>query len=214
MKSAMKPFISILLIGLFIFSCSPKEKEEDFWNWFSSNQERIYKFENNQQEIFDELHGRLKEIDSNLVFEFGKIRKDSTREFIISADGITSSFPAVIKLVEKAPKLKKWEIKAFRQRNSGDHLRIVYDDSLEIAYDDVFFRYKNNSGKLDLELNIRNYRESADMNNAAYILLDGLIGEYDMETKIGGIEWRKLDETKKDSLYKIIELRTIIDNGK
>ncbi|WP_123947530.1 hypothetical protein [Flavobacterium reichenbachii] len=210
----MKFFISILLIGFSMFSCSSKDNEEDFWNWFSSNQERIYKFENNQEEVFDELHEKLIEIDSNLVFEFSKIRKDSTREFIISADGITESFPAVIKLVEKAPKLKKWEVKAFRQRNSGDGLQIVYDDSLKIAYDDIYFRHKKKLGKLDIELNIRNYRESAEMMNATYILLDGLIGEYDMVTKINGIEWRKLEETQKDSLYKIIKLREIVDSLK
>lgn len=197
-----------------MYSCSSTEKEEDFWNWFSSNRERIYKFEDNQEEIFDELSGKLKEIDSNIVFEFSKIRKDSTREFTISADGITASFPAVIKLVEKAPKLKRWEIKAFRQRNLGDDLEIIYGDSLKIAYDDIYFRYRKNSGKLDIELNIRNYRESPEMTNASYILLDGLIGEYDMQTKIGSIEWRKLEETKKDSLYKIIKLRKIVDDLK
>jgi hypothetical protein len=171
MKSTMKTFALILLIGTLMFSCSSKEKEEDFWNWFSSNQERIYKFENNREEIFDELQGKLIEIDSNLVFEFGEIQKDSTRELIISADGIIASFPEVIKLVEKAPKFKKLQIKAFRQRNSGDDFRIVYDDSLKIAYDD-------------------------------------------METKIGGIEWKKLEETKKDSLYKITQLRKFVDDLK
>lgn len=214
MKRTMKIFFIFLSIGLSMLSCAKKEKEEDFWNWFSSNQERIYKFENNQEEIFDELHGKLIEIESNLVFEFSKIRKDSIREFIISADGITASFPVVIKLVEKAPKLKKWKVKAFRQRNTGDDLEIVYDDSLKIAYDDIYFRYRKNSGKLDIELNIRNYKESAEMTNATYILLDGLIGEYYMGTKIGSIEWRKLEETKKESLYKIIKLRNVVDNLK
>ena len=46
---------------------------------------------------------------------------------------------------------------------------------------------------------------------AVYILLDGLIGEYDMETKISWIERKKLDESKADSLYKIIKLRDIVD---
>ena len=48
------------------------------------------------------------------------------------------------------------QIKAFRQRNSGDDFRIVYDDSLKIAYDDIYFRPTKNSDKLDIELNIRN----------------------------------------------------------
>jgi hypothetical protein len=148
------------------------------------------------------------------VFEFSPIHKDSTREFIISADGITESFPAVIKLVNVAPKFRKWKIKAFRQRNPEDSLQIVYDDSLKVAYEDIYFRYSKDSDKIGIELNIQNYKDSPDFNNAVYILLDGLIGEYDMETKISWIEIKKLEKRKIDSLYKIVELRKIVDDLK
>jgi len=215
MKS-ITPFFLFLLItfSILLNSCVSKEKNEDFWKWFSENQNEIYKFENNQEEIFDELQSKLIEIDSNLVFEFSPIHKDSTREFIISADGITESFPAVIKLVNVAPKFRKWKIKAFRQRNPGDSLQIVYDDSLKVAYEDIYFRYSKDSDKIGIELNIQNYKDSPDFNNAVYILLDGLIGEYDMETKISWIEIKKLEKRKIDSLYKIVELRKIVDDLK
>lgn len=216
MKSITSVFsILLLTISVLLNSCVSKEnKNEDFWKWFSENQNKLYTFENNQDAIFDELHGKLIAIDSNLVFEFGPVHKDSTREFTISADGLTESFPAVIQLVNAAPKFRKWKIKAFRQRNSVEDLEIVYDDTLKVAYDDIYFRYSKDSDKIGIELNIRNYKDSPNLDNAVYILLDGLIGEYDMETKISWIERKKLEETKIDSLYQIVELRKIVDDLK
>jgi hypothetical protein len=61
---------------------------------------------------------------------------------------------------------------------------------------------------------IKDYRKGSQLDNAIYVLLDGLIGEYDMETKISWIERKELDETKLDSLHRIVELRDIVDNLK
>ena len=67
------------------------------------NENKFYNYDNSNKEIFNELHQKLIGIDSNLVYEFSPPKNDSPREFTISADGITESFPAVIKLVNKAP---------------------------------------------------------------------------------------------------------------
>jgi hypothetical protein len=40
------------------------------------------------------------------------------------------------------------------------------------------------------------------------------LGEYDVETKIGWMENKELNETGKDTLHKFIELRKIIDDSK
>jgi hypothetical protein len=200
--------LCICLIGF--FSCTPQTKEDRFWKWFENQNDNYYSYENNQDKLFNELSKHLHEIDTNLTFEFGPIGKDGIRELTISADGILESFPAVKKLVDQAPKTSKWKFNAFRQRVPGDDIKIKFDN-LEISYHDIYFKYKNDGGKIGIELNIRNYDESDKMKNAVYILLDGLIGEYDMETKIGGIEMKNLDETKKDSLIKLVELRSITD---
>lgn len=193
---------------------SCRDKDVDFWNWFSKNQTELYHYEKDQQILFDELTKRLKSIDSNLTFEFSPIHNDSIREFTISADGLKESFPTVIRLVEKAPKIPKWKINAFRQRVPGDGIQIVYDDSLKISYNDIYFRYAENSGKIDLELNIKNYKKESGFDNAVFILLDALIGEYDMETRISGIDRKLLDDSMLDSLHRIVELRDIVDNLK
>ena len=203
-------FFLILVAMTLNISCKP-DKDKEFWDFFTSNQQEIYHYETNQNSLFDELSKRLKDIDPNLTFEFSPIHKNGVREFTISADGLKESFLSVKRLVNKAPQIPKWKINAFRQRVTGDKIEIVYDDSLRISYDDIYFRYNFDSDKIGIELNIKDYKDDSGFNNAIYILLDGLIGEYDMETKISWIERKKLDETKTDSLYKIIELRDIVD---
>ena len=196
------------------FSIFNKEsKEEKFWNWFEKNQETYYSEIENleiRKKIFDELSKNLKKINEDLVFEFSPIHENNVREFTISAEGIKDLFPVVEKLVEKAPKLKKWKFNAFRQRILGDEFEIQYGD-LKIGYSDIYYRSEDDNGKLGIELNIRNFDGKGQTQNAIYILLDGLIGEYDVTTKIGWIEWVKLNENEKENLKPIIELRSEID---
>jgi hypothetical protein len=67
---------------------------------------------------------------------------------------------------------------------------------------------------LGIELNIRNYNGNPHMQNAIYILLDALLGEYDVTMEIDWIDWAELDEENLDNLLPLIELRSIIDNRK
>lgn len=196
------------------FSIFNKEsKEEKFWNWFEKNQETYYSEIENleiREQIFDELTKNLKKVNKDLVFEFSPIHENNVREFTISAEGMKELFPIVEKLIEKAPKLKNWKFNAFRQRIPGDDFEIQYGD-LKIGYSDIYYRSENDNGKLGIELNIKDYNGNGQTQNAIYILLDGLIGEYDVTTKIGWIEWVKLDKNEIKNLKPIIELRNEID---
>ena len=196
------------------FSIFNKEsKEEKFWNWFEKNQETYYSEIENleiREQIFDELTKNLKKVNEDLVFEFSPIQENNVREFTISAEGMKELFPIVEKLIEKAPKLKNWKFNAFRQRVPGDDFEIQYGD-LKIGYSDIYYRSENDNGRLGIELNIKDYNGNGQTQNAIYILLDGLIGEYDVTTKIGWIEWVKLDKNEIKNLKPIIELRNEID---
>ena len=196
------------------FSIFNKEsKEEKFWNWFEKNQETYYSEIENleiREEIFNELTKNLKKVNEDLVFEFSPIHENNVREFTISAEGMKELFPIVEKLIEKAPKLKNWKFNAFRQRVPGDDFEIQYGD-LKIGYSDIYYRSENDNEKLGIELNIKDYNGNGQTQNAIYILLDGLIGEYDVTTKIGWIEWVKLDNNEIKNLKPIIELRNEID---
>ena len=159
------------------------------------------------------LKGYLHKIDSNVTFEFAPIDKNGIRELFISADGMRESFPVVKRIVSKAPKLPKWKITAFRQRDMTCDLKIKYDD-FQISSADIYFRYAEEAKKIAVELNIKNYSGSASQQNATYILLDALLGEYDTEMELSSIEWVPLDTTKINKLLPYRDLRKVVDLNK
>lgn len=198
------------------FKMISNNPEKRFWDWFIENEKNIYENVENpkeQEKIFDKMSQLLSKIDENLVFEFSPIKENGIRELSLSVDGIENSFPLVEKMISKSPKLKNWKFNAFRQRIPGDEFEIKYD-TYKIGYDDIFYRYSLENNELGIELNIRNFDNSEEMKNAIYILLDGLLGEYDVTKSIDWIEWKDLNENEKDNLYKLVELRELVDSRK
>ena len=189
-------------------------QEDKFWDWFAENQETYYEEIENleiRERIFNDLSAELKKIHQDLVFEFSPIHENEIREFTISAEGVKELFPVVKRLVEKAPKIENWQFNAFRQRIPGNDFTIEYGD-LKIGYTDIYFRYQDGEyGKIGIELNIRDFDNSGQSKNAIYILLDSLLGEYDITMGIDWIEWVKLDESKIENLNPITDLRILID---
>lgn len=193
-----------------------KNLEEKFWLWFLENQNHMYANIDNtssQKEIFDSLNAQLNAIDENLTFEFSPIHENGVREFSISADGMKESFPKVRRLIALSPNLENWKFNAFRQRMPNDDYILDYD-RYRIGYDDIFYRYSTSNNELGIELNIRDYDETGKMQDAVYILLDGLLGEYDVTMNIDWIDWKKLDEKQKENLSKFIDLRKLVDTHK
>jgi len=191
-------------------------KEDKFWNWFVKNEQIYYhQIENLEvrESIFNDLSNRLFKIHSDLAFEFSPIHENGIREFTISAEGLKEQFSIVEKLIDKAPSMEKWKFNAFRQRIPGDDMTIEYDN-FKIGYADLFFRFTEMDNILGIELSIRNFKDDGETKNAIYILLDGLIGEYDVTMGIDWIEWIKLDESIIEDLYPITDLRTVLDNRK
>lgn len=190
-----------------------KSKEIDFWEWFVKHSHEYFHFKENQNFLFQQLKEKLNEIDHNLVFSFSANLRDQKREFIISAGGIVSSFPAVKKLVEAAPSLKNWHIIAFRQPQSGDFV-VQYQD-VSIGVQDVFFELinidKGNGSKIDIKLHVKDYEESApNWYTASFLLLDNVLGEYDTEMSLRNIVCTRLDETQRDQLRPISDLAKMV----
>ncbi|MCT2561811.1 hypothetical protein [Chryseobacterium herbae] len=215
-----RKFYSFTILTVLVFfgtMCTRnKSRQEKFWEWFSKNEKHIYEnveSEKLQKQIFNDISSQLAKIDQNLVFEFSPIRKNNIREFSISADGIKESFPSVENLIKSSPKLTNWKFSAFRQRVPNDNYEIQYKE-YNIGYDDIFYRYSTSNNEFGIELNIKNYDGSAGMQDAIYVLLDGLLGEYDVVMNINWIDWKKLDENESNKLHNLIELRALIDSRK
>lgn len=190
-----------------------QNKESQFWKWFAQHESDFYDPEDKEEEVYSKLGSKLRGINDNLVFAIGPKEKTGARRLAISADGILEAFPSVIKLVKKAPDFVRWKVCAFRQRLEGDDLEVELDNDLRIGYSDIFFKYSFVNNQVGLILAINNFDDSNNaLKDAVFILLDGLIGEYDAETKIAWIEWEKLQEEELDKLFPFVDLRSVVDS--
>ena len=182
---------------------------EFFWEYFNEVQKKLLNLEElnmkEREEIFRQLQIRLMVIDKNLGFEISR-KSGLKREFIITANGVFDLFPTVRELVKNAPKLMLWEIKPFKQRiNETFGIKI---GNIDVSSSGIFFDITQNAENENL-LDLRIYLENMD--EIIYQLLDGIIGEEDVETCIGIIE-----ETDNKELTKFdkVDLINKVDNLK
>lgn len=165
-------------------------KEKKFWKYFQKNEEKIFNFEKNQEKIFDELASQLHKIDVNLTFEFGPI-KHTKREFVISADGIKSTFISVEKLYEQAPQLKLFDVTKFKPRREILNDIQIADTKIKSSDVKYVLLKDENPHKIGIILLFENYKdESKDLfGQIGFLLIDEALGEFDVETKVGAIDF-------------------------
>lgn len=166
--------------------------EQKFWEWFRKNEDKFYHMTvHDREDLFDLLGEQLHKIHEDLVFEFNvKPDENGIREMVISADGLSELIPYVIKVVNIAPKMDRWKIIAFRQRMDED-IEINYKDYI-ISADTIYFNYQfsEDGTQIDATLFIKEYEE--DMVGAIYLLLDSLLGEFEVMTKLRYLEFAEL----------------------
>jgi hypothetical protein len=183
--------------------------QQQFWNWFVENENSLFDFEMDQERVFGRLSEELEKIDQNLTFEFGP-KRAGVREFIISADGVKSAFPAVSALAVAAPRLSRWEITGFRPR--GDLTYIICVRSKLIDPKDVRFTLLHNGKIVGINLFIPGYdEEDHDLKQIGYLLLDQALGEFDVETKVGPINFLSPDTKTPGDRYPLRELPSLFD---
>jgi hypothetical protein len=187
-------------------------KVKRFWDWFSKNSRTYFHFEQNQNDLFVNLKLELNKIDPVLTFEFSSISIDGNRELVISADGIKSAFHIVTEIINQAPKLQNWKFIAFRQPHNN--VIQIQHEGLVLDFHNVFFSYLKDNGKVSLNLSIRNFSESPEFTSIVFIMLDNILGEYDNEMYLSGINKKRLDENEVSTLLPISELPRIVTDYK
>ena len=191
-----------------------KSKEEKFWNWFCKNSAEIFDFEKDQEAIFDKIQAELGKIDVNLTFEISS-KKDSKRDFILSADGILSLFPVVEALFSAKPDLPEWNFVKFRPRRAiGNSIRF---GNIELFPRDVRFllvdEEDDKNDKIGIVLFLRDFDGSALFNQIGFLFLDECLGEFDVETKVGGISFQDFGSEHFEKSKPIEELPATFDKA-
>lgn len=175
---------------------SPIRTNEDFWNWFERNEKTFFKVvkkhKNIQNDFFNKLSPKLKELRDGYLFLTGMYDKE-TAELILTPDGIVKNIVFTEELVNDAPKLKRWKFIALKPPMKINELGInmagyVFNGK------NLFF-YSNDSDKYPDEIDISIVHEDLDSDNrndiirGTYIFLDNYLGELDLVINIDNIEF-------------------------
>jgi hypothetical protein len=159
--------------------------QQQFWDWFRAHEAELFDFEVDPERIFDQLAAELHKVHPQLTFEFGP--KEQKREFVVSAGGIKNAFPVVSALVSAAPGFDRWRIVAFRPRRPPGN--IIEFRGKRIHPENVQFSLLDNGTKAGIYLFIPGFQEDdKDLKQIGYLLLDDVLGEYDVETRLGLIK--------------------------
>jgi hypothetical protein len=180
---------------------------EEFWNWFTRHESKLFDFERDRERIFDELATELQKVDPDLTFEFGP--KGAVREFIVSAGGIRRAFPAVEALVNIAPAFERWRVIAFRPRRLPS---VVEFAGKRGDPDDVQFTLLDNGKTAGIYLFIPGFRDDDSvLKQIGYLLLDTTLGERDVETRLGLIKMLPSDIRTDHVRHPLVLLPALFD---
>ncbi|MEM7222208.1 MAG: hypothetical protein AAF495_04475 [Pseudomonadota bacterium] len=165
-----------------------------FWTWFSTHHEEIEQSLGDPQALVRLIAPRLHRVHGELTFEVGR-DAGGTYCFVVSADGILKTMPAVETLVAGAPGLAGWRVVAFRPPK--ERIETIQFQGCSFAPDDFWYApLMNEDGqRLDLVIAVGEDKAPPDdeqIIGAAFLLLDALIGEYNVMTRVGAIDFAKV----------------------
>jgi hypothetical protein len=176
---------------------SPRDAAiKSFWQWFVRNAATLHADEN-LVGVMNRITAEIKKVDRDLIAEISSLKDDRT--LILSADGERKLFPVVMALYAARPSVTGWKIVAFRQRTPATELKGVEFEMNGKKYSPfaISFVAARNGDKLDIALFSPTEYVSDDIKRMLFVMLDHVIGEYDSETKISGIDFLPKSRTAK-----------------
>jgi hypothetical protein len=181
-------------------------KIENFWIWFTENNKKFL-FLNQidsreiKDKLLDEFLIELHKFCDKLYFEIGGHPEENNVELIISAEGNVDYFDMVEKLVNSAPKLKDWQIIAFKPP-MGKGFKTNYQgkefDPSKIIF--IPLNHEDDPKLVGLQVCYPDYSdEERDIFiNGTYIAIDTLIGEKSTALDINYLEVVRTPDNIKD----------------
>ena len=190
---------------------------EGFWRWFVRNADAATKLNSvstkggDVSPLVNALYDAVTRYADGLGILVG-IDVSGTNELIISGEGVTENFPAVVKLARGAPVVTGWKFTSFKPRTSGS---ITGVGSIRIDPSDVLYSSSRREDelKLDIEVVLPHFvgQQEVDQRYLCYLLLDNVLGEYDVATAIGYINVRVADVDERVAGRQLDDLAAEVD---
>ncbi len=190
--------------------------EEKFWYWFQANEEMIYYFEKDQENALEKIHQAIKKVHPDLVFEISGVHDAGKREFVISAGGLSEVISAVESLHAKAPQLDRWIFIKYRQRRIDNPAKGIKFEGRLVSGEGVKYSLIKDEDpqRIGVLLFFPNYSENDSQlfANVGFLLLDHMLGEYNVMTRVGYIDFLSTESEHCESSMPLAELPSQFDH--
>ncbi|WP_432698570.1 hypothetical protein ACQUQP_09570 [Marinobacterium sp. YM272] len=198
-----------------------RKQIEDFWQHVEQTLDQLLASQQDAQFEADGLlsayRSSLQKIDRNLTFHFEKESEGGPVEMVFGCDGYPESIHAVLSLVGAAPQLSGISFRAFNERYDPVPAFVNLGDEL-CEIDEFWCSLRELKGKLQLAVYLRDAPKILEMDprvEAVMILLDALIGEYELMTRVWSLDWYELPTDPVDfGLMPLSHLRHAFDEMK
>ncbi|MFN8656633.1 MAG: hypothetical protein U0105_09860 [Candidatus Obscuribacterales bacterium] len=185
------------------------EKVKAFWQWFEKNEQQLFASKDDSDDAtLADLDKQLESINPDLTFEFGP-ESSGKRDFVIGANGLEEVIPVVMSTVASAPKLPRWRVIAFRQKQRAP--KPVKQGKVMVSPEKVTFLLKPDGDRASITLYVKGYDNSDDYEEATLILLDETLGEYDSITRLNDIDIKPRTEDRRRAAKPLPQLCAELD---
>lgn len=171
---------------------------ETFWAWFLANSEQLAAVTSGSELRSMRIGAKFRRAFPDLSITVEGVAK----EFIIGANGKLDNIEKVEATAATAPEIPGWKVIAFRPRRP----------ELVAGTDIVYFSSSQNGRSLDLIIYIDGLtpENTKELTYIGSFLLEASIGECDLLTKIGNVDFQPLvlaDGTQR----RLAELAEVVD---
>lgn len=170
--------------------------EKEIWNWFSKNNPKLIDLiesGTSDYSTYNQFTEMLQDYNENIFPELTG-HESGRYVLIITCDGHRDGIPFVERLFDSAPKFDNWLIEKFRKPGQTVELNF---EGLELKPKDIKIKYAQRNNFYDIDVLIANYNPDDDRyKSLAFLYLDHFIGEYNVMTKIGRIDFEDLHHDK------------------
>lgn len=163
-----------------------------------------------QVEAMNELAARF---HPGVALELSGQDSDPVLDLCVTAHGDIEVFPLVMEVVRQDPALPRYRVSAFRARMARPDFAIVMGD-FTLSASEILVRQWPDGAYVGME--IRPTRDIPDTledraPQMAFIMLDHVIGEYDLAVKVGTVEWTPFPPEHRDSFVTLDAFPPLFD---
>lgn len=188
-------------------STAPADGTAAFWKWFQKNADGL-RADADLQHTMERISTELEKGHKGVFAEIGA--DGANRLLVLSVDGDKKLFPLVQQLYKARPTVEGWTVAAFRQRDKD--LTVIEMGGRKLDPKSMKVVAEKNGEVFDVTVYVPGFTTTEDFGSILFITLDHTVGEYDMETRIGAIDWVSLDKAPATA-RPLAELPKLIDES-